>query len=94
MNPLIESHRDALRSLVARHGLKNGRVFGSMARDDAHEASDVDLLVEVPPGTSGLALGALLMDAQDMLGRRVDVVTEKALHPLLRQRILTEAQAL
>ncbi|MDD5297613.1 MAG: nucleotidyltransferase family protein [Rhodocyclaceae bacterium] len=94
MNALIESHRAALRDLLARHKLKNGRVFGSMARDDADEASDVDLLVEVPPGTSGLALGALLLDAQDMLGRRVDVVTENALHPLLRERILHEAQAL
>lgn len=94
MSPLIEAHREALRALVARHGLRNGRVFGSMARGDADEASDVDLLVDAPAGASGFALGALLMDAQDMLGRRVDVVTEAALHPMLREQVLREAQPL
>lgn len=92
MNPLIESRRSALRALIEQHGLRNGRVFGSMARDDADPASDVDILVDAPPGTSGFALGALLMDAQDLLGCRVDVVTEAALHPMLRERILREAQ--
>ncbi len=94
MSPLIETHRQALRDLAARHGLRNARVFGSMARGDADETSDVDLLVDLPPGVSGLALGALLMDAQEMLGRHVDVATEAALHPMLRERILGEAQPL
>ena len=65
-----------------------------MARDDADASSDVDLLVETAPDTSGFVLGALLMDAQDLLGRRVDVVTEKSLHPLMRDRILSEARPL
>jgi len=94
MSPLIESHRQALKNLVAHHGLSNARVFGSMARGDAEESSDVDLLVDLPPGVSGLALGALLMDAQEMLGRRVDIATEAALHPMLRERVLDEAQPL
>ncbi len=80
--------------MAARHGLEDLRVFGSMARDDADDASDVDLLVELPEGTSGLALGGLLMDVQDLLQRRVDVVTERSLHPLLRDRVLKEAQPL
>ena len=91
MHPIIETHREELRLLARRHGIASIKVFGSMARDDADDASDVDLLVETAPGTSGFALGALLMDAQDLLGRRVDVVTEKSLHPLLRERILNEA---
>ena len=94
MSPLIETHRAALRNLVARHGLRNVRVFGSMARGDADDSSDVDLLVDVPPGVSGFALGALLMDARDMLGRHVDVATEAALHPMLREQVLREAQPL
>ena len=53
-----------------------------------------DLLVDVPPGVSGFALGALLMDAQDMLGRRVDIVTVAALHPMVRELVLREAQPL
>ena len=53
------------------------RVFGSMRRGDGSDDSDVDLLVPLSPGTSGLALGGLLLDAQELLGRRVDVVTER-----------------
>lgn len=70
------------------------KVFGSMARDEANDESDVDLLVEPAANSSGFALGALLMDAQDLLGRRVDVVTESSLHPMLRERVLHEAQPL
>ena len=94
MSPLIEASRTALRELVARHGLRNGRVFGSMARGDDDDTSDVDLLVDVPPGISGFAMGALQMDAQDMLGRHVEVATEAALHPMVRERVLREAQPL
>ena len=94
MHSLIESHRAEIRALADRHGFDDVRVFGSMARGDADEGSDVDLLVTLPKDQSGLALGALLMDVQDLLGRRVDVVTERSLHPDLRHRILEEAQVL
>ena len=63
-----------------------------MARGDAGDASDVDLLVSLLPDQTGLALGAFLMDVQDLLHRRIHLVTEKSLHPLLRDRILKEAQ--
>ena len=94
MHSLIERHRAEILSLAERHGIENVRVFGSMARDDAHDASDVDLLVTLPKGVSGLELGGLLMDIQDLLQRRVDVVTERGLHPMLRENILKEAQPL
>ncbi len=94
LHPLIEAHRAELLALARRRGIEDVRVFGSMARGDADEASDVDLLVALPPGASGLALGGLLMDAQDLLGRRVDVVTEATLHPALRDRVLADAVAL
>lgn len=94
MHSLIESHRAEIRALAERHGLRDVRVFGSMARGDADEASDVDLLVVLPPGRTGLALGALLMDVQDLLGRRIEVVTERSLHPAVRERVLEEARAL
>lgn len=94
MHPLIETHRQQLLDLARQHGVGNVRVFGSMARGDADERSDVDLLVTLPAGTSGLALGGLLMDAQDLLGRRVDVLTEAALHPALRARVLSSCVAL
>lgn len=94
MHALIESHRSEIRALAERHGFKDVRVFGSMARGDVDDRSDVDLLVTLPTGKTGLALGAMLMDVQDLLGRRVDVVTEACLHPTLRSQVLKEAQIL
>jgi predicted nucleotidyltransferase len=91
MHAFLEPHRPALRRLAERHGLQSIRVFGSMARSDADAQSDVDLLVEAP-GLSGFALGALLMDAQDLLGRKVDIVTVNALHPAMRDRVLLESE--
>ena len=98
MHPVIEAHRAQLLALACRHGMRSIKVFGSMARGDAGPDSDVDLLVEPEPGQSEpvrmLALGALLMDAEELLGRHVDVVTVALLHPLLRGRVLAEARAL
>ena len=86
MHALIESHRSEIRALAEHHGFKDVRVFGSMARGDVDDRSDVDLLVTLPTGKTGLALGALLMDVQDLLGRRVDVLTEDCLHPTFRSQ--------
>ena len=96
MHHIIESRRAEIRALAERHGFEEVRVFGSMARGDvdAQKRGDVDLLVSLPAGRTGLALGALLMDVQDLLGRRVNVVTEAALHPALRVQVLKEAQIL
>jgi len=94
MHPLIETHRAALLALARRRGVTGVRVFGSMSRGDGSDNSDVDLLVTLAPGTSALALGGLLMDAQELLGRRVDVVTESSLHPALRDSVLAGAVSL
>lgn len=94
MHPLIEAHRAELLSLARLRGVTSVKVFGSMGRGDAGEASDVDLLVTLSKGTSALALGGLLLDAQELLGRRVDVVTEASLHPALRERVLADAVSL
>ncbi len=94
MHPLIENHREQIRALAARYGIDTVQVFGSMARGDADDDSDIDLLVSLPPGKSGLVLGGLLMDVQDLTKRKVDVVTEGGLHPMLRDRVLREAQML
>ena len=94
MHPLIETHRTELLALARRRGMTGVRVFGSMSRGDGTDVtddSDVDLLVTLAPGTSALALGGLLLDAQDLLGRRVDVVTEASLHPALRERVMALA---
>lgn len=91
MHPLIETHRDELLALAHKRGVTGVRVFGSMSRGDSGGDSDVDLLVTLSPGTSGLALGGLLLDAQELLGRRVDVVTEASLHPAMRERVVASA---
>lgn len=89
VHPLIEAHRNELLALARRRGISSVRVFGSMCRGDAGDDSDVDLLVSLTPGTSALALGGLLLDAQALLGRRVDVVTEASLHPAMRQQVIS-----
>ena len=94
MHPLIEAQRRELLAIAAKYGITDVSIFGSMARGDADEDSDVDLLVRPQPGTSLLDLGGLLMDAQDLLGRRVNVVSEQALNPRIRDRVLREAQRL
>ena len=91
MHELIEAHRAELLALARRRGVTAVRVFGSMSRRDSSNNSDVDLLVTLAPGTSALALGGLLLDAQELLGRRVDIVTEASLHPALRERVVASA---
>ena len=91
MHALIETHRNELLALARRRGVTGVRVFGSMSRGDGNNDSDVDLLVTLAPGTSALALGGLLLYAQELLGRRVDVVTEAGLHPALRESVMAAA---
>ena len=94
MHPLIGDNRAQILALAERHGVRNVRVFGLMVRGDTDDASDVDLLVSLPSDKTGLALGGLLMDVQELLQRRVDVITERGLHPALRDRVLKEARPL
>jgi len=91
MDKLIEDHREEIRRLALLRGARRVRVFGSRARGDAGPDSDVDILIDLEKGRSALALGGLLMDLQDLLGKKVDVVTPAALHPKLRNRILGQA---
>jgi uncharacterized protein len=88
---VIGEKRDAILAVAARHGAFNVRVFGSVAEGRADEASDVDFLVDLEPGRSLLDLGGLLMDLQELLGRKVDVVTEAGLRDRIRQRVREQA---
>lgn len=91
LDELLRSNRDEILRLASRHGARNVRVFGSVARGEADERSDVDLLVDLEPGRSLLDLGGLLMDLRDLLRRNVDVVTERGLKARIRSRVLQEA---
>ena len=87
----LKRHRVEVLRLAAQYGATDVRVFGSVARGEADEASDIDLLVRMNAGRSVFDIGGLLMDLQDLLGRRVDVVTERGLRPRIRERVLREA---
>lgn len=88
---LSADKREEILLIAARHGARNVRIFGSVARDEAKRDSDVDMLVDLEPGRSLFDLGSLLMELQELLGCRVDVVTEQGLRPRIRERVLREA---
>ena len=94
ISEILAGKRDEVLRIAGRHGALNVRVFGSVAEGRADENSDVDFLVDLEPDRSLFDLGGLLMDLQDLLGRQVDVVTEKGLHWYIRDRILREAKPL
>ncbi len=91
---LVQSKRADILRVAAQHGAYNVRVFGSVVRGEAGEGSDIDLLVDLEPERSLLDLGGLQVELEELLARRVDVVTEAGLYWLLRRRILKEARAL
>jgi predicted nucleotidyltransferase len=90
----LASRRDRVLALAAARGASRVRVFGSAARGLDHEGSDLDLLVDLPAGTSLLQIVGLQLDIQDALGVKVDLCTERELHPDLKARILAEARPL
>ena len=88
---LLERYRAEILDLALRHGAKDVRVFGSLARGEGGQGSDLDLLVTLREGGSLLDLVGLKQDLEDLVHRPVDVVTEHALSPYLRDRVLSEA---
>lgn len=91
---LVKQKREEILRLAAQYGARNVRIFGSVARGEARPDSDIDFLVDLEVGRSLLDLGGLLMDLQDLLHCRVDVVTEKGLRTRIRDRVLQEAAPL
>ncbi len=91
---ILQNHRDEILQLAAKYGAYNVRIFGSVARGEADADSDIDFLVEMESGKTLFDLGGLLMDLQDLLSCRVDIVTEKGLRQRIRERVLQEAKSL
>lgn len=89
---IVSSRREQILALAAKRGAHNVRVFGSVARGTADENSDIDFLVEIEQNTSLMDLGGLLMDLQQLLNRKVDIVTERSLHWYIRDKVLAEAK--
>jgi hypothetical protein len=90
LDSLLDRRTEIL-AVTARHGARNVRVFGSVARGDAGPESDVDLLVEFEPGTGFLSHAALIRELEALLGCKVDVASQNGLKARIRSRVLEEA---
>ena len=89
---LLLQKRQEILALAAKHGAYNIRIFGSVVRGEATSASDIDFLIDYDRAkTTPWFPGSLLADLEDLLGYKVDIVTEKSLHFSIRDRILREA---
>lgn len=91
LDEILKSRRGEILKLAARHGIREIRVFGSVARGEARPDSDVDFLVKTEEGRSLFDLGGFLTDLQELLGCEVDVVTERGLRTRIRDRVVREA---
>jgi uncharacterized protein len=93
MNALeaLRARESEIQAIAARHGAGNLRVFGSVARGDARPESDVDFLIDVVGPTTPWFPGGLLVDLENLLHRRVDLVIARSLDPLIRESVLKDA---
>lgn len=87
----LQQQRHTILEVATAHGARIVKIFGSVGRGQATPESDLDLLVEFEPGYTLLNIIALKQDLEDLLGCTVDVVTEAALSPYIRDQVLEEA---
>lgn len=89
----IPEIKNKIMPILKKYGVKKASLFGSVVRDKQTERSDIDLLVELPETASLLELANLKLDLEEILKRKVDVLTFNSLHPLLKDKILHEQEA-
>jgi predicted nucleotidyltransferase len=94
MSTLLQKHRDQILRIARSHGARRVRVFGSVARGEDRDGSDLDIVVDLEPGHDLLDIVAIKQDLEKLLGRHVDVVTEQALSSYVRDEVLREAAVL
>ena len=87
----LKEKRAEIMKIAVKHGAKNIRIFGSAVRGEATPESDIDFLVDAGPDTSSWFPAGLILDLQELLGCRVEVVTERGLNPHIREHVLREA---
>lgn len=90
---LLKEKREEILRITARHGARNVRVFGSVARGEDTPESDIDLLVLYDPGITLFDHASLVRELEALLGRKVEVVSERGLRPRIKDRVLREAVA-
>ncbi len=94
MSPWVEEHSREILDLALKHGMSNVRVFGSMARGEADDASDLDLLVDYAEGSNLFDQIGFKQELEERLHRSVDVATPKSLHWFILDKVLAEAEPL
>ncbi len=90
----VEEVKAKILPVLDKHDVKRASIFGSIARDDSDENSDIDILVELGGEKSLLDLAGLKIELEEILGKGVDVLTYESLHPLLKDRILGEQKVI
>ena len=88
---LIRSRREDILRIAASHGARNIRVFGSIARGEANDESDVDFLVNFDESSSLMDHAALLVELEELLGRKVDVAPEESIRTKIKERVMKDA---
>ena len=90
MEEKIKKIKGILVEVLKKYGVRKAAIFGSVARGDDMEDSDIDIIVEFADGKSLLDLVALKLELQKILGKEIDIITYNSIHPLLKERILGE----
>lgn len=93
LKKLQTEYRSQILEIATQCNAESIRVFGSLARGENQEASDIDFLVHMKPN-SGFCMGGLQWRLQDLLNCPVDIVSDASLHPLIKTQILQEAKDL
>lgn len=91
LRELVESHRDEIKAIVARHHGRSVAIFGSVARGEERPGSDIDFLVELVPGARPIEILSIGAELEEVLGVKVDVGTPDSLRERLRDEVLSEA---
>ena len=94
LTQLLHDKRDEILQIAAQHGVTRIQVFGSIAREQATATSDFDFLVDIGSQTSPWFPAGLVLDLERLLGQPIDIVTERALRPELRESVLRDARPL
>jgi len=89
---MLRERREEILALATRHGVTRLRVFGSVAREEERPDSDIDMLIATEDGLSLLDVAVFQTDLEELLQKRIDIVSERAIYPLLREEILNNAK--
>jgi predicted nucleotidyltransferase len=91
IHDLIETKREEILKIAAKHGARNVRIIGSVARHEDDSHSDIDMLVELESGRTLLDHSAMILELEELLGIKVDVASDRGLRDRIKRRIMKEA---